>query len=112
MDDRSNVLLRAAAPSPRQRNAAAIASFTLAAASLAGLVLGPWLPAASYGFLLHLPAIFAGHLARRQFVKRPGAYANEGMATFGLAIGYFGLFITVVIVVSMAFGMITFRPAK
>ena len=111
MDDRSNVLLRAAAPPPRVRNVAAMTSFALAAASLAGLVLGPWVPAASYVFLLHLPAIVAGHIARRQFAKRPGAYANESMATFGLAIGYFGLFISVVIVVSMAFGMITFRPA-
>lgn len=112
MDDRSNVLLHAASPPPRRRNRAAVASFGLAAASLAGLVLGPWVPAAAYAFLLHLPAIVAGHVARRQFAKRPGTYANEAMATFGLAIGYFELFVSVVIIVSMAFGMITFRTAE
>jgi hypothetical protein len=110
MDDRSNILLRSAEPAPARRNIAAIVSFVAAALSLAGLVLGPWVTGAVFAFLGFVPAIVSGHVARRQLTKRPGAFSNPGMATFGLAIGYLGLFLTAFVVISMAFGFIRVVP--
>lgn len=108
MDDQSNVLLRASQPAPLRTSRTATASFVFAALSLAGLVSGPWVNGAEYGFLCFIPAIVAGHLARHAFGKSPGAYRNEGMATFGLAIGYFGLFVSIVVISAMIFGVVTF----
>lgn len=111
MDDQSNVFLRAAQPAPPRLNRAATVSFATSVMSLAGLLLGKWVPGGAYVFLCFIPAIVAGHLARRAFQKSPGAYSNEGMATFGLAIGYFGLFVSVLLISAMVFGVITFAPA-
>lgn len=111
MDDRSNVLLQASQPAPLRTSHAATLSFAAAALSLAGLVLGKWVPGGAYVFLCFIPAIVAGHIARRAFQKSPGAYRNEGMATFGLAIGYFGLFVSILLISAMLFGVITFTPA-
>lgn len=105
MDDQSNVLLRSSQSAPQRSNGAATASFVLGALSLSGFALGLWVPGASYVFLCFIPAIVAGHLARRAFQKEPGAYRNEGMATFGLAIGYFGLFISILVISAMVFGL-------
>jgi hypothetical protein len=105
VDDQSNVLLRAAQPAVVVRTSgAATVSFAAAALSLIGLVLGPWVPGVAYAFLFFIPAIVAGHVARRAFRKCPGAYRNEGMATYGLAIGYFGLFLSIFVVSAMIFG--------
>lgn len=111
MDDQSNVLLRATQPAPQRNSMAASISFGAATFTLAGLVFGRWISGAEYLFLAFVPAIVAGHLARRAFRREPGAYRNEGMATFGLAIGYFGLFLTILLISGMVFGVITFVPA-
>lgn len=105
MDDQSNVLLRSSQPVPQRTSGAATASFVFGALSLAGFALGLWVSLAPYVFLCFIPAIIAGHLARRAFQKSPGAYRNEGMATFGLAIGYFGLFISILVITAMLFGL-------
>jgi len=111
MDDRSNVLLRAAQPAPQRSSLAASISFGAATFTLAGLVMGRWIPGAEFAFLAFIPAIAAGHVARRAFQKTPGAYRNEGMATFGLAIGYFGLFVSILLISAMLFAVISFVPA-
>lgn len=106
MDDQSNVLLRAAQPAaPARLSLAANLSFVFAALSLVAFVLARWVPGVVYGFLLFIPAIVAGHIARRAFQKNPGAYRNEPMATFGLAIGYFGLFVSILVISAMMFGL-------
>ncbi len=113
MDDRSNVLLKAAQPEQTDRfSRFALASFVCANLSLAGLVAGPWVPGAPYAFLLFIPAIVSGHLARREFQRNPDAFRNPPMATYGLAVGYLGLFLSIFVISAMLFGVITFTPAK
>jgi len=109
MDEQSNVFLKAAQPAQASRfSRFALASFVCANLSLAGLVAGPWVPGAPYAFLCFIPAIILGHLARREFRPAPGAFRNSPMATYGLAAGYLGLFLSVFVISAMLFGVITF----
>ncbi len=94
MDDEPNVLLKAAQTPQGRRSALAIVSFIASNLSLAGLLLGNVAPGLVYLFLFFLPALISGHLARRAFRKHPGAFTNEAMAAYGLAVGYLGLIIT------------------
>ncbi len=93
MDDESNVLIRAAGSAPARYSRIALASFICGALSVLGLLLGQFASAFVYLVLLFVPAIVMGHLARRQFRRAPGQYRNESMATFGLSVGYLGLFL-------------------
>ncbi len=109
MDDSSNVLLKAAQPPAATRfSRLALVSFVSANLSLAGLVTGLWVPGAPYAFLCFIPAVICGHLARREFRSAPGAFRNAPMATFGLAAGYLGLFLSIFVISAMFFGAITF----
>ena len=104
MDREDNQLLKAAGPPKGRPSALAITSFVAGNLSLAGLVLGKVAPGLVYVFLFFAPAIVAGHMARRAFSKRPGAYKNEAMATYGLAAGYLGLLITAFVLTMLALG--------
>ena len=65
------------------------------------MLLGPiWQPLVVL-VLLFIPAIVAGHLARRQFRASPGQFRNESMATFGLNVGYLCLFLNLVAIAAM-----------
>lgn len=113
MDDRSNVLLKAVqAPVANRFSRFALASFVCANLSLGGLVAGPWVPGAPFAFLFFIPAIVCGHLARREFRLNPDAFRNPPMATFGLAVGYLGLFLSIFVISAMIFGLIAFAPAN
>jgi hypothetical protein len=101
MDDESNVLLRAAGRGPQRMSRLATASFASAAASMAGLVLGGFSPFITGLFLFFVPAIVLGHLARRAFRSHPGEFRNESMATFGLSVGYLGLFLSLFVIGAM-----------
>lgn len=104
MDDEPNVLLKAAETPQGRRSLPAIASFIAANLSLAGLLLGNVAPVLVYLFLLFVPAIVTGHMARRAFRKHPGAFTNEPMAAYGLAVGYLGLIITLFVVAVLVLG--------
>jgi hypothetical protein len=101
MDDKSNVLARAAGGAPAKYSRAALASFVCGVASILGLLLAQLAPGLVYLVLLFLPAILLGHAARRRFRKAPGQYRNESMATFGLAVGYLGLFLNAFVLMAM-----------
>jgi hypothetical protein len=101
MDDRSNVLLRARGQTPGAFSRIAAASFVSAVLTLAGLLAGPWLQPAAWLFLCFAPAIVLGHLARRKFRRSPGKFRNESMATFGLCVGYLGLFLSAFVIAAM-----------
>lgn len=120
MDDDSNILLKAARQSGQNAAASpsaaqvpadsrfsrfALASFVCATLSLAGLVSGKIVPYAPFVFLFFIPAIICGHLARREFQAAPDAYRNTPMATYGLAVGYLGLFLSIFIISAMIFGL-------
>lgn len=120
MDDDSNVLLKAtrqSGSSPGQPALAdraggdsrfsrfALASFVFATLSLAGFVSGTVVPFAPFVFLFFIPAIICGHLARREFSRAPDVYRNTSMATYGLAVGYLGLFLSIFVVSAMIFGL-------
>ena len=104
MDDEPNVLLKAAEAPQGRRSPLAIASFITANLSLAGLLLGNVAPVLVYLCLLFVPAIVTGHMARRAFRKHPGAFTNEPMAAYGLAVGYLGLIITLFVVAVLVLG--------
>ena len=104
MDDEPNVLLKAAETPQGRRSPLAIASFITANLSLAGLLLGNVAPGLVCLFLLFVPAIVTGHMARRAFRKHPGAFTNEAMAAYGLAVGYLGLIITLFVVAVLVLG--------
>ncbi len=104
MDRETNELLKAADAPKGRASALATASFVAGNLSLAGLVLGVVAPGLVYLFLFFVPAIVAGHMARRTFRKHPGAYKNGAMATYGLATGYLGLLITALVLTMLALG--------
>lgn len=106
MDGKPNVLLKAAEAPQGRRSALAIASFIAANLSLAGLLLGNVAPGLVYLFLFFAPALVTGHLARRAFRKHPGAFTNEAMATYGLAVGYLGLIITLFVAAVLGLGAV------
>lgn len=114
MDDDSNVLLKSAqqqqAREDRAYSRLALASFICANLTLAGLLLGALVYPLVYLFLAFIPAIVTGHLARRQFKRAHGAYRNESMARYGLAIGYLGLFLSLFVIFAMIFGAVTVAP--
>ena len=103
MDDESNVLLKASSGVPAHYSRLALASFVCAVLSIAGLLLGQLLQGAVYLVLFFVPAIVTGHLARRAFRQSPGTFRNESMATFGLSVGYLGLFLNVFVLIALAF---------
>ena|SRR5690349_8615915 len=120
MDDDSNILLKAArqagsmpaaspataqVPADSRFSRYALASFVCATLSLAGFVSGNVVPYAPYVFLFFVPAIICGHLARREFRSAPDAYRNTPMATYGLAVGYLGLFLSAFVISAMIFGL-------
>ncbi len=104
MDDEPNLLLKAAEAPQGRRSPLAITSFVAANLSLAGLLLGNVAPGLVYLFLFFVPAIVTGHLARRAFREHPGAFTNEAMAAYGLAVGYLGLVITLFVVAVLGLG--------
>ena len=104
MDREDNQLLKAAELPKGRPSALAITSFVAGNLSLAGLVLGKVAPGLVYVFLFFVPAIVAGHMARRAFRKRPGVYKNEAMASYGLAAGYLGLLITAFVLTMLVLG--------
>lgn len=108
MDDESNVLLQATTDStqPAKFSRAALVSFVCANLTLIGLLLGRLAPGVVYLFLAFVPAVIAGHIARRHFRKEPGLYRNESMARYGLAVGYLGLFLSVFVIAAMIFGLV------
>ncbi len=101
MDESANVLLRAAGAGPRPFSRFALASFVFAVVSILGLLLGQFAQGLVYLVLCFVPAIVAGHLARRQFRRSPGTYRNESMATFGLSVGYLALFLNAFVIAAM-----------
>lgn len=111
MDDRSNVFVRVAGTGPDRYSRIALASFISAVLTMLGLLFGRLAPPIVYLFLCFVPAIVTGHLARREFRLKPGRFRNESMATFGLTVGYLGLFLTIFIVAAIVFGIATFRAA-
>ena len=104
MDRDSNELLKATDANKGRVSALATVSFVAGNLSLVGLVLGKIAPALVYLFLFFIPAIVAGHMARRAFRMHPGAYKNEAMATYGLAVGYLGFLITALVLMVLALG--------
>lgn len=104
MDDGRNVLLKGSESPGEKRSAFAMTSFVCANFSLVGLIAAPFFPALVYLYLLFVPAIVMGHLARRIFRKRPGIFRNEAMATYGLAVGYLGFALTVLSLVILTRG--------
>ena len=105
MDDDRNVLL-GDSESPRlKRSSLALASFLCANLSLVGLLAALFIPGLVYLYLLFVPAIVTGHLARRTFRELPGVFRNEAMATYGLVVGYLGLSLSVLALVVLARGM-------
>ena len=96
MDENSNLLLKTAGAAGAKRSKVAVVSFASATLSLAGLLLASVVPGFVYLFLFFIVAIVTGHLARRAFRREPGIYTNESWATYGLAIGYLGLVLSLV----------------
>jgi len=104
MDDRDNVLLGArAGGQPLTYSRLALASFVCAVLSMTGLILAQLEQALVALTLFFIPAIVMGHLARSRFRAKPGAFRNESMATFGLAVGYLVFFLNVFVVATMLF---------
>lgn len=102
MDDRSNVLVRAAGDGNRPRySVPALASFVCAAIAMAGLLLSQFITGLVYLVLFFAPAIVMGHVARRQFRRAPGVFRNESMATFGLSVGYLCLFLNAFVIAAI-----------
>ncbi len=105
MDREDNQLLKAVGPPKGRPSALAITSFVAGNLSLGGLVLGKVAPGLVYIFLFFVPAIVAGHMARRAFRKHPGVYKNEALAAYGLAAGYLGLLITAFVLTILVLGL-------
>lgn len=104
MDDKTNLFTQGTVPVEAKPSRLAIASFVSGVLTLAGLVLGNIFPPLVFLFLAFPFAVVLGHLARRAFRRRPGKFSNEAMATYGLTLGYLGLFLTVVVVGAMLLG--------
>lgn len=104
MDDNSNLLLKTGGAAGGKRSKLAVASFVSATLSLIGLLLGSVVPGFVFLFLFFILAIVTGHLARRAFRREPGTYANESWATYGLAIGYFGLALSLIAISLLVVG--------
>lgn len=104
MDEESNLLLNVTSPSGQQRSKLATASFVSGILTLAGLLLGSVVPGLVYLFLFFIVALVTGHLARRAFRKEEGRYTNESWATFGLAMGYLGVALSVVSIAALVAG--------
>ena len=101
MDDQNNALFKHIPQAPTRRSKLALASFICANGVLAGLFLGllnPWLAALT---LLSVPAVVTGHLARRAFRDEREHFSNPGMATYGLALGYFGIALNLIGIASL-----------
>ncbi|PCJ54985.1 MAG: hypothetical protein COA73_13955 [Candidatus Hydrogenedentota bacterium] len=91
MDEQKNVFMQGDSPSGKKNAPLAVASFSCANISLIGLFaaqINPWM---TLVFFLFPAAIVSGHLARRAMRKEPQRWTGEGMATYGLVIGYLGL---------------------
>ena len=86
MDDQKNAFLKAAESPRGRRSALAAISFLTANFSLVGLLAAQFAPVLVYFYLMFVPAIVSGHLARRAFRRQPGMFRNETMATYGLAV--------------------------
>lgn len=69
----------------------AVASFAIAALTLLAVPAGLLIEQLVYLHLLFPLAIIFGHVARRRIRRSPGRYKGEGMAVFGLWVGYFEL---------------------
>ena len=95
MNDSQNVFLQGGEPPSKKNAPLAVASFSCANISLIGLFaaqINPWMTVV---FFLFPAAIVTGHLARRAMRKQPDRWTGEGMATYGLVVGYFGLTLAV-----------------
>ncbi len=95
MNDPHNVFLQESEPPAKKNAPLAVASFSCANISLIGLFaaqINPWM---TLVFFLFPAAIVTGHLARRAMRKEPDRWTGEGMATYGLVVGYFGLALAV-----------------
>lgn len=115
MDDDTNILAKAVDMPGARISRLALASYVSAILTIAGLLLENALPGAICLFLFFMPAIAAGHLARRAFRKRPGFYRRQAMATFGLVIGYLGLIMSALAIGAIltgADGSVTVNPIE
>ena len=106
MDDRSNIFLQGNTPATKKNLPLAIASFACANLVLLGLFAGQLSLYLIALYLLFPAAIICGHLSRRRFRNEPEKWAGQGMATYGLVVGYFGLFLSVVAVILLLRGYV------
>ncbi len=95
MNDQHNVFLQGNGPPVKKNAPLAMASFSCANISLIGLFAAQMNPWMTLVFFLFPAAIVTGHLARRAMRKQPDRWTGEGMATYGLVVGYFGLALAV-----------------
>jgi len=68
----------------------------------ASLVLGI-LSIMCLGFFAGIPAVICGHMAKSTFKKEPEKYSGDGLATAGLILGYVGIAISLVGLITFAF---------
>jgi hypothetical protein len=88
-------LAQASLPVPAQQTGLAIASLVLGIISVLSIMCG--------GILLGLPAIITGHMAVGRARRSPAVYGGKGMAIAGLALGYFSLVLTALMIASFFF---------
>jgi hypothetical protein len=108
MDEQKNILLQAAEKDTGvklQKNSPwAIAAFIFGNAVLFGLLAGSLHPIIAYFFLAFPFAVSAGHIGRKKIRQNPEEWKGEGMATYGLVLGYLGLGLTAFLVIMMMRG--------
>jgi hypothetical protein len=112
MDQKKNILLQAAEQDvgvKLQKNSPwAIASFVFGNTVLLGLLAGNLHPYIAYFFLTFPVAVVSGHIGRKRIRKNPEQWKGEGMATYGMVLGYLGFGLTVFLVIMMMRG---FNPS-
>jgi len=108
MDEQKNILLQATQQDTgvqlQKKSRAAIVSFVSGNMVLFGLFGGVFEPFLTYFFLAFPVAIVAGHLGRKRLRQNPEKWAGEGMAVYGLVLGYLGLGLSLFLVVMMTMG--------
>ena len=107
MDDKDNALLQSGTSLPARSSPLAVASASVAFATLVAMVACTVLRrvgferTARYVAFLQLTfpvAIVCGHLALRRIRKNPAREKGNGLALLGLMVGYFNLLVVAMIV--------------
>jgi hypothetical protein len=70
-------------PSPVPATKTSVMAIVSLIAGIAGLTLFP--------FLGSIVAVITGHLSKKEIKQNPGTVAGNGLATWGLITGYFGI---------------------